>query len=51
LAASLIPRLSFFNPARRARHRPIPKIVGTQAPGDASVMGAATLPLKALFFD
>jgi predicted NBD/HSP70 family sugar kinase len=50
LAAALIPRLSFFNPARRARHRPIPKIVCTQAPGDASVMGAATLPLKALFF-
>jgi predicted NBD/HSP70 family sugar kinase len=50
LAEQLIPRLSFQNPPRRARPRPVPQIVCAETPGDASVMGAATLPLKALFF-
>ena len=50
LGRKLIPRLSFFNPPRRGRPRPIPKIVCAEALGDASVVGAATLPLKALFF-
>ncbi len=50
LGLRLIPRLSFFNPPRRARPRPIPRIVCAEAASDASVTGAAVLPLKALFF-
>jgi predicted NBD/HSP70 family sugar kinase len=50
LGLELIPRLSFFNPPRRARPRPIPRIVCAEAASDASVTGAAILPLKALFF-
>jgi predicted NBD/HSP70 family sugar kinase len=50
LGRRLIPRLSFFNPPRRARTRPVPQIVCAEAPSDASVTGAAILPFKALFF-
>jgi predicted NBD/HSP70 family sugar kinase len=50
LAQRLIPRLAFYNPPRRARPRPIPRIVGTEVQGDAAILGAAVLPLKSLFF-
>ncbi|MDP9013664.1 MAG: ROK family protein [Pseudomonadota bacterium] len=50
LGEQLIPRLVFQNPPRRMRPRPMPSIVCAEASGDASVTGAATLPLKALFF-
>lgn len=50
LAGRLIPRLSYFNPSRRAHHRPVPKIVASSVTHDAAMIGAASLPLKALFY-
>ena len=50
LAHALIPRLSYFNPPRRDRPRPAPRIVVSEVAEDAALIGAAALPLKALFF-
>lgn len=50
LAERLIPRLAYFNPPRRDRPRPAPRIVISEVAGDAALMGAAALPLKAHFF-
>lgn len=51
LAGRLIPRLSFTNPLRRGRNRPVPGIVPSAITGDASAIGAATLPIEAAFFE
>lgn len=50
LAQELIMRLSFHNPERRGHRRPMPTLVCSTVSGDATAMGAATLPLKAAFF-
>lgn len=51
LVQRLIERISFTNPQRRGFHRPAPRIVASAMDGDATAVGAATLPLRAAFFD
>lgn len=51
LSRLLIPRIHLTNPARRGHHRPVPQIVTSAITGDATAIGAATLPLRAAFFD
>lgn len=50
LSRLLIPRIQFTNPERRGHHRPVPKIVTSTIEGDATAVGAATLPMRAAFF-
>ncbi len=51
LAQRIIERIAFTNPQRRGFHRPAPRIVASVMDGDATAIGAATLPLRAAFFD
>lgn len=51
LAARIIERVSFTNPERRGFHRPAARILSSIIEGDAAAIGAATLPLRAAFFD
>jgi predicted NBD/HSP70 family sugar kinase len=51
LAQILASRLTYFNPPRRDHPRPTPRLVGSEVIGDATVIGAAAMPLRALFFD
>ncbi|KQN00610.1 ROK family transcriptional regulator [Sphingomonas sp. Leaf25] len=51
LAARIIDRVRFTNPERRGHHRPAPRIISSVIDGDAAAIGAATLPLRAAFFD
>lgn len=51
LANQLTLRLRFTNPLRRGKTRPTPAIVPSATTGDASAIGAATLPIGAAFFD
>ncbi len=50
LSALLASRVKLFNPVRRGHHRPAPEILASSLGDDAAVVGAAALPLKALFF-
>lgn len=50
LAELVIPHIAFHNLPRRGRPRPVPKIVASAAGGDATSIGAASMPLKAHFF-
>lgn len=51
LASRIVERIAFTNPQRRGFHRPAPRIVSSAIDGDATAIGAATLPLRAAFFD
>ncbi|MEH3160329.1 MAG: ROK family protein [Sphingomonas taxi] len=51
LAARIADCIRFTNPARRGYHRPSARIVASTIAGDATAIGAATLPLRAAFFD
>jgi len=51
LADQLALRLRFTNPLRRGRTRPTPVLVPSATIGDASAIGAATLPIGAAFFN
>lgn len=51
LAQRIVGRISFTNPERRGFHRPAPHIVVSAVGDDATAIGAATLPLRAAFFD
>jgi len=50
LSEALIARLAFHNPERRGYRRPMPRLMASHLAGDATAIGAATLPLKAAFF-
>jgi len=51
LAERLIVHLEFYDgPKRRGRHQPRPILVLSQVKGDATVIGAASIPLKSTFF-
>lgn len=50
LAERVIAGLTLDNLARRERRRPEPRIVPAEAPGDATAIGAALLPLKECVF-
>ena len=51
LAEAIIPRLEYVNPPRRDHPRPVPSIVPSQVIDDATAVGAASIPLRAAFFD
>ena len=51
LASRIAQRICFTNPERRGFHRPSPRIVPSTIDGDATAIGAATLPLHTAFFD
>lgn len=51
LASRMIERIALINPERRGFHRPSPRVVASAIDGDAAAIGAATLPLRAAFFD
>ncbi len=51
LAQRIVDRIAFTNPQRRGYHRPAPQIVASVMDGDATAIGAATLPLRAAFFN
>jgi predicted NBD/HSP70 family sugar kinase len=51
LAKRIAARIAFTNPERRGFHRPAARIVASTIDGDAAAIGAATLPLRAAFFD
>lgn len=50
LAERLLPRLSYFNPPRRDHRRPVPKLCMSSVVNDAAMIGAAALPLSAMFY-
>ena len=50
LAQRIAERIAVTNPQRRGFHRPVPRIVPSAMNGDATAIGAATLPLRAAFF-
>ena len=50
LAERLIPSIEFFSAPRRSFARPTPKIVPAEAAGEVTAIGAATLPLRAMYF-
>ena len=51
LAEKLIVALQFYDgPKRRGRHQPRPKLVLSKIKGDATAIGAASIPLRATFF-
>lgn len=51
LAQRIAERITVTNPERRGHHRPAASIVPSQVNGDAAAVGAATLPLRAAFFN
>lgn len=51
LAQRIAERITITNPERRGHHRPAAAIVSSRMEGDAAAIGAATLPLRAAFFD
>ncbi len=50
LAERLIPSIEFYSAPRRSFARPTPKIVPAEAAGEVTAIGAATLPLRAMYF-
>ncbi|MBV2149873.1 ROK family protein [Sphingobium sp. AS12] len=50
MADALIPHLRFTNPPRRGKPRPVPTILGSAIHYDATALGAASTPLRDLFF-
>lgn len=51
LGTELAKRLAFTNPLRRNRSRPVPRIIASDITVDPAALGAATLPLRAAFFE
>jgi len=51
LASQIAEQIRFTNPERRGFHRPSAQILPSTIEGDAAAIGAATLPLRAAFFD
>lgn len=50
LAEMVIPHIQIYDDARRQEPRPIPRLSVSQSTGDASAIGAATLPFNKYFF-
>jgi predicted NBD/HSP70 family sugar kinase len=51
LAERLIAEMEFYDgPKRRGRHQPRPVLVVSKVKGDATAIGAASIPLKSTFF-
>ena len=50
LAERLIEEIEFFSQPRWGTRRPVPRVVPAEAPGDAALFGAASLPLERIYF-
>ena len=50
LAERVIPQIEFYSMARRGLPRPVPKVVAAETDGDATLIGAASLPFTKHFF-
>lgn len=50
LAERVIPQIDFFSTARWGVRRPVPDLLPAEAPGDATLFGAASMPLEHLYF-
>ena len=51
LAERILPRLSLFNEPRRGKPRPAPLLDISRIEHDAAALGAASMPLRAAFFE
>lgn len=51
LGQRIAERITLTNPERRGYHRPTARIAPSLIHGDAAAIGAATVPLRAAFFD
>ena len=50
LANRLIPEIDFFSMPRWGIKRPVPDILAAEAPGEATLFGAASMPLEHIYF-
>ena len=50
LARRVIPHIDIYNDSRRGKPRALPRLLVSKAGGDASAIGAASLPFKEHFF-
>ena len=50
LARRVIPHIDIYNDSRRGKPRALPRLLVSKASGDASAIGAASLPFKQHFF-
>ena len=50
LAERIIPEMEFYNMPRWGVSRPVPQILAAEAPGEATLFGAASMPLEHLYF-
>ena len=50
LARKVIPHIDIYNDSRRGKPRALPRLLVSKAGGDASAIGAASLPFKQHFF-
>ena len=50
LARRIIPHINIYNDSRRGKPRALPRLLISKAGGDASAIGAASLPFKEHFF-
>jgi len=50
LAEKVIPEIEFYSMPRWGIRRPIPEVLSAEAPGEATLFGAASMPLEHLYF-
>jgi predicted NBD/HSP70 family sugar kinase len=50
LAERIIPEIEFYSMPRWGVRRPVPEILAAEAPGEATLFGAASMPLEHLYF-
>lgn len=50
LAAKVIPEIEFYSMPRWGVRRPVPEVLAAEAPGEATLFGAASIPLEHLYF-
>ncbi len=50
LARKILPHIDIYNDSRRGKPRALPRVLISKAGGDASAIGAASLPFKEHFF-
>lgn len=50
LAEKVIPEIEFYSSPRWGVRRPVPDVVAAEAPGEATLFGAAAMPLEHLYF-
>jgi predicted NBD/HSP70 family sugar kinase len=50
LAERVIPEIEFYSSPRWGVRRPVPELLPAEAPGEATLFGAASMPLEHLYF-